>query len=426
MSNRRPRLIPPSLILRRIACRRWSLVLTLLACTLALLAAGGVRPTSTYAAIVLKPGDFIFGGTGHYVLVVDRAGSLGGYLSEDSHFGSPYYVATGPDGEVYVADSSYKIDDFTQRPAVARVDPTTGVATVVATGSFDTFGGITAERDGKLLVTDLGSQKIVRVDPATGTRSTVAVGGKLLSPTGLAVEADGSVLTTAGVSSPWSGPRQVVRVRASTGVQEVVSSGGLLINPADVAVSPDGSIFVADVGGSLTRPRVLRIDPHSGAQSVLTEFGGSLVGLVVDPAGTVFVSASEAYDSRRIFRIDPATGHRGMVSQPYSGYGGNLAMVQVGAPLPCPTRSPVSVKVAPLGSGRLQVTVHAGGTPNAIRRIQFRAVPNAVVESPPAIVGADATFVLQRTAPGAITLPFIVSDACGDWPTFVGGGPNAF
>ena len=104
-------------------------------------------------------------------------------------------------------------------------------------------------------------------------------------------------------------------------------------------------------------------------------------------------------------------------------------MVQVGAPLPCPraSRSPVSVHTSALGGGRLQVDVHAAGTPNAIRSITPTRLPgNAVLESQPAISGADATFVLRRTGPSAVTLPFTVADACGDWPTFVGGGPTAF
>jgi hypothetical protein len=79
------------------------------------------------------------------------------------------------------------------------------------------------------------------------------------------------------------------------------------------------------------------------------------------------------------------------------------------------------------GNGRLQVDMHADGDTNRILRIQLGTVPpNAVIEGQPTITGADATFVLKRTGPGAVTLPFTVTDACGDWKTFVGGGPGAF
>jgi hypothetical protein len=39
----------------------------------------------------------------------------------------------------------------------------------------------------------------------------------------------------------------------------------------------------------------------------------------------------------------------------------------------------------------------------------------------------QAALVVQRQAPGqAVTVELVVTDACGDWPTVVGGGPNAF
>jgi hypothetical protein len=67
-------------------------------------------------------------------------------------------------------------------------------------------------------------------------------------------------------------------------------------------------------------------------------------------------------------------------------------------------------------------------------------VPNALVQAadgtlytPPAeLVLASGqlttyTFHVLRATPGhATTLVFTVVDACGEWPTFVGGGPTAF
>jgi hypothetical protein len=41
--------------------------------------------------------------------------------------------------------------------------------------------------------------------------------------------------------------------------------------------------------------------------------------------------------------------------------------------------------------------------------------------------GAQATLTLLRTTAGqAATVHFEVTDGCGTWPTFVGGGPDAF
>ena len=41
--------------------------------------------------------------------------------------------------------------------------------------------------------------------------------------------------------------------------------------------------------------------------------------------------------------------------------------------------------------------------------------------------GAQAALTLQRTTAGqAAIVHFEVTDGCGGWPTFAGGGPSAF
>lgn len=99
------------------------------------------------------------------------------------------------------------------------------------------------------------------------------------------------------------------------------------------------------------------------------------------------------------------------------------------------------------GDGRLRVTVTATGPGNQLGRIDFRTesntVGNAKVDAPapaqpvlseqvpPTIIALPAgttayTFFVRRATGGPTTLPFTVTDACGPWPTLVGGGPNAF
>ena len=44
-----------------------------------------------------------------------------------------------------------------------------------------------------------------------------------------------------------------------------------------------------------------------------------------------------------------------------------------------------------------------------------------------ALSGTSFTFTVRRvTAGAATTVPFVVTDSCGAWPSLVGGGPNAF
>lgn len=112
---------------------------------------------------------------------------------------------------------------------------------------------------------------------------------------------------------------------------------------------------------------------------------------------------------------------------------------------PCSPRLPVRTILAPSSGGYL-VTLLAGH--GAITHVQFQAggapaggVSNAIVSvvDGPANQTTNFTYVppmgvttvsfMLRRAPGttsAVTLPLIVRDGCGDWPTFVGGGVAAF
>ena len=86
--------------------------------------------------------------------------------------------------------------------------------------------------------------------------------------------------------------------------------------------------------------------------------------------------------------------------------------------------------------------VTAQGTNNTISAIRFHepqvADENALIDigtisehtPAPFKVNINATqatiFVRRQTAGQATTARIVVEDACGDWPTFVGGGPGAF
>jgi hypothetical protein len=108
----------------------------------------------------------------------------------------------------------------------------------------------------------------------------------------------------------------------------------------------------------------------------------------------------------------------------------------------CSPRPDVVVANKPLGGGRLQVTVsvssNQGFAANALKAIRFGTPIRAEIErlgQPPTSApltwtlgsGAlQATFTVHRTSAGPVQVPFTVTDNCGEWPTFVGGGASAF
>jgi subtilisin family serine protease len=110
-------------------------------------------------------------------------------------------------------------------------------------------------------------------------------------------------------------------------------------------------------------------------------------------------------------------------------------------PATCTPR-PVVTVVSSVSGGRLGVTVTVSGTNNILLGITTgngaRTPVNALIDAPDGRTGltgvqtfgsntssTQATFWLRRQGAGPITVPFVVTDRCGTWPTFVGGGSSA-
>jgi hypothetical protein len=103
----------------------------------------------------------------------------------------------------------------------------------------------------------------------------------------------------------------------------------------------------------------------------------------------------------------------------------------------CSPRPPVTVRVAPTGSGLLDVSVTVSGAGNVLRELRFGPAQNALLDLPDGRLGQTggvsyqapggtvrATFRVRRSASGGTTVPFTVVDQCGGWQTFVGGGAS--
>jgi len=180
-------------------------------------------------------------------------------------------------------------------------------------------------------------------------------------------------------------------------------------------------------------------------------------GVAVDSSGTAYVvgfaSSSNLPTTPGAFQTIPGDN----APQLYDAFVAKvLDLTPTPTPIPIPTatstpsvctpRPAVGVNVVAAGSGRLQVTISSGTAPatpgNRLLGVRATIPSNAVVDVPngpqgltgtvnlPVVtqgqLGAQNVFVVRRTAPGAVHVPLLIIDTCGEWPTFVGGGPNAF
>ncbi len=244
------------------------------------------------------------------IVKVDPLTGVQTVISKGGLFGEPDDVTVGLSGTLYVADSS------AQPPAGAVLSvalPTKKQAVVTSGGILGTPQGVAVEASGQLLVTAIGNapDQIVRVDPQTGAQSVVTMlPGQALR---VAVESTGQILVGIASSPPGG---EIIRVDPVSGAQSIVSAGGLLTTVWDLAVAPNGDIIVLNRYPEM----ILRVDPVSGAQSVISS-GGLLLtpfGIAVASNGAIFVVDPMGQTSTadgRVIRIDPATGSQTIFSE---------------------------------------------------------------------------------------------------------------
>jgi streptogramin lyase len=226
-----------------------------------------VAPDGT---LVVADPDAFDGGGG--LIRVDPDTGQQTKVAASTVFSKPFGVAVEADGMIVVA--------YSQRSPgfgdVLRVNPGNGEHRRVAPeGRFFTPFFVTVERTGDVIVVEIDpggsgmNSRIHRVSKATGAQRTLAEEqppGAIFG--GVATEPSGNLVLT---NLPNHAEPELVRFNPTTGVHAVVARGGSLVSPFGVAVGTDGSILVADqVNG------VLRVDPVTGAQSTLSS-GGNFV-----------------------------------------------------------------------------------------------------------------------------------------------------
>jgi DNA-binding beta-propeller fold protein YncE len=144
-------------------------------------------------------------------------------------------VATTPSGLLAVVDLGFLV--FTGNGALTLVDPTSGVQDPVATSiPLLDPSGIVVDATGTLWVTDatnpqFGNAAILAIEPRTGTVTVVASGQPIVDPRGIAFTPEGDLVVTDSAS------RAVYKLTAVPLSFEVLASGPPLVTPWGIAVA---------------------------------------------------------------------------------------------------------------------------------------------------------------------------------------------
>lgn len=150
---------------------------------------------------------------------------------------------------------------------IVRVDVATGQQTLVAASGVGYVMApydVAVQADDQIIVADPELHGVYRVDPTTGGQVLVSDAFNQY-PTGVTVDRDGSLLTTEVVTAYSSG--RVVRLDQVTGSRtNVTASDYDLGYPANVDVEETGGILVADNTVTFSRlGGVFRVDPTTGS-----------------------------------------------------------------------------------------------------------------------------------------------------------------
>ena len=248
---------------------------------------------------------------------------------------NPHDCSNGETVQIFVSDST----------VLLKVDPNNGYRTFVSDfGQGDLNEGVfnyglAVNAKGKVIASQYKQalpnleihQVLVRIDPETDTRTLVS---DLFNPdqgaidsgtfiTDLVIEHSGKILIgTANENDYASGA--IFRVNPSTGKRKLLSDF------TNAAQGPVASLFfstglatetskkIVAIGGNF----LLRIDPETGQRTVLSEFDNPVQGItgfaprgaVVEKSGKIVVSAVVTEFSSSLFRIDPKTGQRTLLS----------------------------------------------------------------------------------------------------------------
>jgi sugar lactone lactonase YvrE len=114
----------------------------------------------------------------------------------------------------------------------------------------------------------------------------------------------------------------VLRVDPLTGAQTVFAEGGDFVLPTGVAIAPTGEIYVADIDAAGGGGAIFRIDPRTGARTVVSSNASPGTRPFEDPSSIAFDAAGRLIvgdpgaqgGSGAVFRVDPATGAREVLS----------------------------------------------------------------------------------------------------------------
>ncbi|HQR44650.1 MAG TPA: NHL repeat-containing protein [Thermoanaerobaculia bacterium] len=249
-------------------------------------------------------------------------------------FNSPYGVAVGAGGVVYVADTgSNKIRKITSTGVVTTIAGSGAASSLDGNGtaaSFNGPAGLAVDGNGNLYVADVFGDKIRKISPG-GIVTTIAGSGveggddgtgaaaSFASPVGIAVDAGSNVFVADMFNNEIRkiSPGGEVTTFAGSGLPDGVDGVGTAASfywPSGVALDGAGNLYVADLGNSKIRkitPAGL-VTTYAGSGQPGSADGTGMAASFTSPSGVAADTAGSLYvtdfDNNNVRKIAKAAG----------------------------------------------------------------------------------------------------------------------
>jgi len=221
--------------------------------------------------------------------------------------------------DIYDAYDLVTVTYLTQH-TIMKVDRITGTKSIISYTGTPFYEPITVcvEADKKILVAD-NYNGLLRLDPVTGNVSTLTMGLPGWHPGSMDLEDDGDIVVAD------SNNYMILRFNPVSGALSIVPGSFLLIS--HIAVLPDGDYVATGSASNLyISPIVYRVNPTTGAKTLISgesvgsgiEFLDEDMSIAIDPSGNIVVFDQ---DLEALIEVDPITGNRNVISSYSQGVG---------------------------------------------------------------------------------------------------------
>ncbi|MBI2505665.1 MAG: Ig-like domain-containing protein [Candidatus Latescibacteria bacterium] len=356
------------------------------------------RWKAVLAGLILISGwEVCLGQTPGTIFTVAGIGVGDGLTATAVQLVSPVGVAVDGQGNLYIADSGHshvrKVDTFGIISTVAGNGTTgfSGDGGPATEAQLSNFEGIAVDGQGNLYIADWGNGRIRKVD-SEGIISTVvgggtgdssgdgepALGAQLLSPSGVAVDAQGNIYIT-----EYEGHR--IRKVDSAGIISTVAGNGTagfsgdggpateaqLGNPEWVAVDGQGNLFIADAGNRRLRKvdsaGIISTVAGSGTEGFSGDGGPATAAqlsypewVAVDAQGSLFIADRDNHRLRKVDNAGIISTVAGNGTPGFSGDGGPATAAQLNGPFAVAVGVQGNLFLADAGNHRIRKVDNAG------------------------------------------------------------------